>query len=158
MVLDQVTITNNSIELYNLTSVGSNFANTGVIYNAVISFFGLDTGLVVRNINTSTDLFISVLGNQDYNATFSPWQILRIMSFLTPVESDCTPMERSILRLVILLFSLAVFLIPVGLLFNNGTLSLDTNPKRLLLVFIAVIIGVIFVQIIADQVITYCPS
>jgi hypothetical protein len=88
ITLDNVTVTNLTIEFYNLTSIGSNFTNTNTTYDARADFYGLAINLIIRNINISTNLFTSTLGNQDYNATFTPGQILRIL--LSPTAAEIT--------------------------------------------------------------------
>ena len=81
-------MTNETIEFHNLTSIGSNFTNTNATYNARADFYGLDIGLTIRNINITTDLFTSVSGSQNYNATFSSGQILRINNFQNVTATD----------------------------------------------------------------------
>lgn len=80
ITLNNVTVTNLTIEFYNLTSVGSNFTNVNATYDARADFYGLEEGLTVRNINTSTDLFTSTTITQNYQAAFTPGEVLTITS------------------------------------------------------------------------------
>ncbi len=80
IIIDQVTVTNQSAEFYNLTSVNSNFTNTNATYNARADFYGLDVGLTIYNVNTDTVLFTSASGSQNYNASWISGQVLRIIS------------------------------------------------------------------------------
>ncbi len=158
MNLDQVIVTNETIEIYNLTSIGTNFTNINNTYDAVINFLGLKVDLTLRNINTSSDVFTSIIGSQDYNATLTPWQLLRVMGEQTDIViTGCSNATRAILNLIMILFALAIVLIPIGILFRNGTLSWDTDPKQLLIIFIGVILGVIFLQEIGRQIFSFCP-
>lgn len=153
ITLDQVNVTNSSIEFANLTSTGSNFVNTNATFNAIANFVGLEVGLTIRNLNTSTDLFTSATGNQDFNATFTPGQNLRIMSTTTRV---CSTGTRNLLRLTIIFFALAVLLIPIFILFMKGKIALDINTNKIILVFASLILGIIFLQVIANGVINVC--
>ncbi len=78
MVLDEVNITNVSITFHNVTSSGTNLTNTNATSTAIATFIGLTPGLTLRNVNTSTDLFISSTGAQDFNATFLAGQTIII--------------------------------------------------------------------------------
>ena len=91
ITLDLVIVTNQSAEFYNLTSVGSNFTNTNATYNARADFYGLNVGLTIRNINTQQDLFTSASGSQNYNATFTPGQVIRTI-IITDAQNACNTM------------------------------------------------------------------
>lgn len=153
ITLDNVTITSTSITFFNLTSVGSNFTNTNVTFDAIASFIGLDVGLTIRNINTSTDLFTSSLGNQDYNATFTSEQIIRIMDSETYI---CSLAIQSFLNLTLLFFVLAILSISLLIFSFNKKFSLETNPKTLIIIFVGLIFSVVFIQILANGVVSFC--
>ena len=155
ITLDNVTTTPTSITFFNLTSVGSNFTNTNETFDAVATFIGLNISLTIRNINTSTDLFTSVLGSTDFNATFTTGQVIRIMSGQTPVIL-CTTTERSVLNITVLFLSLAILLLPIFILFIKGKLSLSADPRMFIIVFVWIIIGLVFIQVIADSVFAFC--
>ncbi len=158
MTLSEVNVTNLTISFYDVNSTFSNFTNTNATYDARADFYGLQIGLIIHNVNTSTDLFTSASGNQSYNATFTPLQILRIMGEAEVVEIEiCSSLTRNVLNLTIILFALIIVLFPIGILFKNGTLSSDTDPKTFIGIFVMVIIGVAFIQAIASQIITVCP-
>ncbi len=65
-----------------MTSLGTNFTNTNLTFDAVASFFGLQIGHTITNVNTSDDLFNSTTTNQNFNATFTTGQV--IITILTP--------------------------------------------------------------------------
>lgn len=154
ITLDNVTTTVNETIFINLTSIGSNFTNTNTT-NAFANFIGLTVDLTIRNINTSTDLFTSMVGNEDFNVTFSAGQLIRILDFQTSA-SLCSPATRVILNLTVLFFALAIMIIPLSFLFNNGKLSIDSDPRILLVIFIGIILGVAFTQVIASSVVSAC--
>lgn len=93
ITLDEQITTNQTIEFFNLTSEGSNFTNTNATFDARADFFGLDIGLTIRNINTSTNLFTSASGSQAFNATFTSGQVLRIIIIPpTAAQTACNTM------------------------------------------------------------------
>lgn len=87
IVLDNVTVTSGSIQFHELNSTGSNFTNTNITFDAVASFFDLQVGLTVKNVNTSTNLFTSTISNQDFNATIIPGQTIQTL-ILQPSEAN----------------------------------------------------------------------
>lgn len=151
--LDEARVIPTAIQFHNLTSIGSNFTNINETFDARADFIGLATGLVVRNINTSEDLFISRVGDQDFNATFTPGQQIRIMRTLT---FACSSSERSLLSLTILFFALGVLVFTLMFFFVKGKLSLDIDPKIVVIVFVGLIMGLIFIQVLADGAIAVC--
>lgn len=155
ITLDQVTVTNQTITFINLTSIGSNFTNINATFDARADFIGLTPGLVVRNVNTQTDLFQSKAANQNFNATFTPSQVLIINDKLT---FKCNSAERSTLNLVVLFSALGLLAFVLMLFFSKGKELLQATPKgkTLVIVFVGIIIAVVFIQIIADQVIFFC--
>ncbi len=155
ITLDSAVVTNTSITFNNLTSVGSNFTNTNATFDAVANFIGLDVGLTIRNVNTSTDLFTSTLGDQDFNATFTTGQRLIINSFRT-LGVNCSSDVNSILKLTLIFLALVIILLPILILIINGKLSLETNPKKFIVLFVGVIIGVVFIGVVADGVVNFC--
>ena len=157
MTLSEVNVTNLTISFYDVNSTGTNLTNTNLTYNSRADFYGLAIGLTIRNINTSTDLFTSASGNQDYNATFTTEQVLRITGNITENgDYVCSSADRALLNLTTLFFALLILALPLGILFHNGTLSTDMNVKKLLIVFIGVILGIIFIQEIANSVFAFC--
>ncbi len=156
MELDEVNVTNLTISFYNVTSIGTNLTNINLTYDARVDFYGLDIGLTIHNVNASTDLFTSSSGNQDYNATFTPGQVLRITEEPTEPTYECTSADRTLLNLTTLFFAILFLALPLGILFHNGTLSTDMDVKKLLIVFIGVILGIIFIKEIANSVFAFC--
>lgn len=154
ITLDNVTVNNQSTEFYNLTSLGSNFTNTNTSL-ARADFYGLQVGYVIRNINTSSDLFTSTSGNQDYNATFTQGQLIRIMG--GPTDYVCDGADRTFLVLTIIFFALIILATVLSGVFRNGELVFDLDVKTLLIIFIAIILGVIFIQEIANSISSFCP-
>ncbi len=153
MELDEVNVTNYTISFYNVTSVGSNLTNINATYNARADFYGLDIGLTIRNINTSTDLFTSESGNQDYNATFTSGQVIRIMSDVTEEETTtCSLLTRTSLRLTVGFFALGILGIVLILIYKREEIDI----KLLLIIFISIILGVVFIQVIANSVTSLC--
>ncbi len=155
ITLDQVIVTNTSIQFHNLTSVGSNFINVNATFDARADFIGLAVGLIIRNVNTETDLFESEVGDQDFNATFTPSQVLMIVEEAT---FKCNLAERSTLNLVVLFFALGILAFTLLLFFSKGEKLFESTPttKIIIIVFIGILLGVIFIQVIADQVINVC--
>jgi len=80
MTLDNVTVTNMSIQFIGLTSVTSNFTNTNTTFDAIASFFDLAVNLTVHNVNTSTDLFTASATNGNFNATIIPGNVITILA------------------------------------------------------------------------------
>ena len=92
MTLNNVTVTNRSIQFHGLNSTGSNFTNTNTTTDAIASFFDLSENLIVFNVNTSTDLFTASATNGDFNATISPGNVIRItiISAIAPSVTSLT--------------------------------------------------------------------
>lgn len=157
ITLDTQVTTNQTIEFFNLTSRGSNFTNTNATFDAVASFFGLDIGITLRNINTSTDLFTSTTGTQDFNASFTSGQVIITNNKTTPPPTNCTPRDKAILNLIVILFALAIILVPIALLIREGKIVIkNVTLAWVIIVFIGVILGIIFIQIIADSIVDFC--
>ncbi len=154
ITLDNATVTANVTQFINLTSVGSNFTNTNATSTAFADFIGLDINLTILNVNTSIELFTSTAGDQDFNASFIAGQVLRILAGPTAVL--CGLAERAILNLTVIFFAIAVMLIPAFFLFKKGLLSIDTDPKILITIFVGIILGVVFIQVIANSVVSFC--
>ncbi|KKL05389.1 hypothetical protein LCGC14_2606510 [marine sediment metagenome] len=90
LVLDNVTVTANSIQFHNVTSLGTNFTNSNASFDAVASFFGLQVGYTITNVNETNDLFNSTALDQEFNATFTAGQVIRTITS-PPVAPGCTP-------------------------------------------------------------------
>jgi len=158
MTLDEQITTNLTIEFYNTTSAGTNLTNTNATFDARADFYGLQVGLTLRNINTSTDLFTSAAGNDAFNATFGIGELIRIMSMTTTPATVCTPGSKTFLTLALIFFALAIMIVPISVLFIRGTLSFEeTDPKILITIFITVIVGLAFIPVIASSIATACP-
>lgn len=139
ITLDNVTVTNQTIEFYSLTSVGSNFINVNETYDARADFYGLGIGLIVRNINTSTDLFTSVAGSQDYNATFTPGQVLMIMIEEEEVCAIDSILPVSTIFLIIMMIMIFKFVLPS---FNVKKLKFSLEHVVLILIGLIVLLMV----------------
>lgn len=156
ITLDQVTVTNLTIEFYNLSSIGSNFTNINTTYNARADFYGLDAGLTIRNINTSTDLFTSASGSQAYNATLISGHIIRIMNVTTP-STTCSSADRALFNVTVIFFALAILIISFSYLIIKGKISLrNIDAKTLIIIFIGIILGIIFIKVIANSITSHC--
>ena len=155
MELDLTNITEREIEFYNLTSVGSRFLDVNETYNASLDFYGLAPGLVIRNINLSTDLFESTFIIQNYEANFSSLQILKIMGELTRV---CSSLERNSLYIALGLLAIAIFLIAASMIFGEDSEYDDpqTITKKVVPAAIVLIVAVVAIKIIADNITAYC--
>ncbi len=121
--LDAVIVSNTSIQFHNLTSIGSNFTNTNATFDARADFIGLDIGLTIRNVNTATDLFTSSISNQDFNATFTSFQVLIINSgpFVSDAKLACNTMVAEIGLWPILLGLLGTIILLGAVIFALGT-------------------------------------
>jgi len=82
MTLTELVINDTAIELYNVSSIGTNFTNVNPTSNSSIYFYGLIIGLSVFHVDNSNYLFNSTVGSQNYPATFETENILRILSIL----------------------------------------------------------------------------
>ncbi len=109
----------------------------------------------MHNVNTSTDLFNSTLTSQSFNATFTLGQVL-IINNVIPAANNCGTAPTNILRLTLIFIALAILLVPIFMLFIKGKLTLDVNAKLLIVVFIGIIIGIVFIEAIADSIILSC--
>lgn len=76
---DVLNVTNDTIEFYNLTSLHTQFTNINATGDAIVQLHGIQSGLTVRNHNTSTDLYTSVSDFGNYNVTFGPGVQIRIV-------------------------------------------------------------------------------
>lgn len=156
ITLDNVTITDTQIQFYNLTSTGSNFLNSNATFTAIAEFYGLSTGLTIRNVNTSTDLFTSASGDQNFNATFTSGQTIRIMSSTT--SASCSTADKLILNLTLIFLAIVLMAVPLGLFFLKGKINIEITPQLMIIIFMAIILGVILIQPIADSIILFCPN
>lgn len=144
ITLDNVTITNTTIQFFNLTSVGSNFTNVNDSFDATANFIGLEVNLTIRNVNTSTDLFTSSVGSQNFNATFTPGQVLRIILTVVVAETSLTSACNSLLESfgVLASFIAIVFLAVIGgvlMFFIKGSGSVDLSQVSLIQIGIGVL-------------------
>ncbi len=134
MVLENVTVTNLTIEFFAISSVGSNLTNTNATFDAVANFFDLPIDFTIRNVNTSTDLFTSSLGSEDFNATFTPGQTIQILgqsSRIIPItEQTCNNLSdgfNTFFTFMPIIFTILAIIIIVSLLI--GLIFLIRNPE-----------------------------
>lgn len=153
ITLDNVTITENKIEFHNLSSIGSKFTNTNATFDARADFIGLNLSLRVRNFNTSENLFLSTLGSQNFNATFISGHTITIVLFRA---TACNLAERLILNTTLIFFALAILFIAIALMFRSGKLFLDLDARKILIVFVGVIIGVVFIAVLGQSIADFC--
>ncbi len=132
--------------------MGSNFRNTNLTSDAVATFVGLEINLTIRNINTSSNLFTSIIGDQDFNVTFSPGIVLQTII----IPSGCSTTTEAILNLAVVFLALAILFISILILFVKGKLSLTVNPKILVIVFVGIILGLVFIQAISNSIVSFC--
>jgi len=154
ITLDNVTVTNTTITFFNLTSVGSNFTNVNETFDATVRFVGLEINLSIRNVNTSTNLFSSTLGDQDFNATITPGQVLTIIESptgpVTPSESVLSAFSSSAIVIFVSLFAtLGVVFVLIFLRFGLDALTGNTNVDFNMVsasvggvIFIIVVVGI----------------
>lgn len=93
MTLDKVVVRADSIEFHEVTTRGSNFTDVNTSFNAVANFLNLPLNFTIFNVNTSTTLFTSGIGAQDFNASWTFGQVLTIGFFeeeITPGDKLCT--------------------------------------------------------------------
>lgn len=88
VTLSSFNITNQSIILNGITSRGSNFTNINSTLSAVVNFINLSIGLNVVDVNTSTNLFTSASGSQDFNATILPLEVVLVGDAFTPEPTE----------------------------------------------------------------------
>lgn len=161
MELDQVTVTSTSITFINTTSVGTNLTNSNATFDAVAEFIGLFNTRTLRNINSSTDLFTSSLGSQNFNATFSSGQVIRITAAPEPsststdsICSDITggfgsffgffPVIFTIVAIITLVLFLIMILVLVHKNRDNDEMAMNFFSNDLVTIFLGLgILGLI---------------
>lgn len=153
VTLDSTNVTNTSIEFDGVNSVLSRFTNTNLTTTAVANFVNLQDGFFIRNLNTSLFLFSSVLGNQDFNASFSPGQIIEITDTFIP---QCTQAERPILNLILIFTGLIIMLAPIIFLFVKGNLIDNVDLKFFIMVFIIIMVGLVMLVASANNLGSFC--
>jgi len=157
LVLDNVTVTANSIQFHNVTSLGTNFTNTNETFDAVASFFGLQVGFTITNVNESNDLFNSTAADQEFNATFTPGQVIRTINS-PDVSPGCTAPVRSVTTLIVIVSALALVVFSFMFFISKKELPLSNiSPKIIVMVFVGLVIGVVLIQAIANQIVNFCP-
>lgn len=163
ITLDQVTVTNQSITFINLTSVGSNFTNINATFDARADFIGLALGLAIRNLNTSTDIFLSSVGDQNFNATFLSGHTIRTQLGITPpfVEPYCSAVldglgigiETLAALGVIALLVLSLIIFAGLILFNKSTgdlSDLGIGITQLLVALVLMVVAIIISQAVCS--------
>lgn len=153
MSLDNVTVTAQRIEFYNVTTVGSNFTNTNATFNATIDFYGLAVGLIVHNVNTIENLFTPTVGNQNFNATFLAGQVLILNDATSQTDLICAGIFGGLTTFATFLaiIALAMVAVAVFFLFSSGVLTVgDMNVQQgvgiLITTGVFLTIGAIIVQ------------
>lgn len=135
VVLDAVVITAGSIQFHNISSVGSNFTNTNATFDAVATFIGLEVGRTVLNVNTSVNLFTSSSTLQDFNATFTTGQVIRIIivgataTAQQPICNSLIPGIAQFFEVAPIIFSIVAIIIT--LLIVGGIIFIVQDPSRL---------------------------
>ena len=90
MTLTKLVINDTAIELYNVSSIGTNFTNMNLTANSSLYFYGLIIDLAVFNVNISNYLFNSTVGSQDYPANFNIGNVLRILNIGVVITGNTT--------------------------------------------------------------------
>lgn len=155
--LDNVTVTPSSIIFTNLTSLGSNFSNTNLSFDATASFIGLDPSLAILNVNTSIRLFTSSIGNKNFNATFISGHVIQTINAQTAANLSCNEMVAQFVGYPVLIGLLGTIIL-LGIIIaalTTGFVTISTvglNRETILfalvtLIFIAilVIVGIIII-------------
>lgn len=155
ITLDEVIVTNQTIQFHNLTSLGSNFTNANATYEARADFIGLDIGIIVRNVNTSTNLFTSSAGAQSFNATFAVGQVIQTTNSTTDkgeVGLVCTSLldAFSTIGQFLVIIILAIIVVFIIKLFRQGEFDgrnfIVTNVVAIGLVGIITILMIILIN------------
>lgn len=169
MELDNVTVTAGSINFHDVTSLGTNLTNTNATFDAVASFFGLNLNFTLFNVNTSTNIFTSSPGAQDFNITFTPGEIIRIV--IADIDRKSTfatcnqllpgfgtffsffPIFFTILAIIIIVFMLIGLMFVVRDQSRPNPLNIDLSSSGLISAVSALgllgFIGLIFLIILA---------
>jgi len=135
VVLDNLTVNGSESIFFNVSERGSNLSNVNDTSFARAQFFGLPLGFTLRNVNSSTDLFTSVVGSRDFLAVFVPGVTVRVLGGPTLSDSDLICLNgllglQSLSDFIPLLFVVVAFLIIVGLLglllFSSGGVGFDS--------------------------------
>lgn len=151
ITLDLANITNESIFLHNVSSLGSNLTNTNPLVTATVDFIGLNLGFGIRNLNTSTTLFKSRIGSQDFGAIFIPDHTIQIIQGIV-----CTARDKAVLNLMLLFFALAIIILTFLFFFHKGDLKFNVNTKMIVIIFIGIIMGIVFFQVLGESVFNFC--
>ena len=108
--------------------------------------------MAIRNLNTSRILFTSTASDQDHNARFTPGQRLKIVN----PDFQCNSQQKPIFILIIIFGAIAVFIFTVSLIFSKGQLIRDIDAKKLITIFVIILIGVVFLDQIANNISSFC--
>lgn len=157
ITLDNATVTTETITFENVTSSNTTLTNTNLTFTSIANFIGLDIGLTLFNVNTSTDVFRSIPGSQDFNATLLPLFQLQINSL---PQNNCSQTTRSILNVTLIFLAIAIFLIPLAMLYVKGKLDIDhitSSPIKMIIAFIGVVVGIALLVAVGDLIVAMCP-
>lgn len=153
VTLDQVTVTNMSTEFYNVTSVGSNFTNNNATFLAQIDFYGLVIGHMIENVNTSTLLFTSAIGDTNFNATVAIGEVITLtvtVPVVTATSTLCTGIFGGFgsfmsLIVIVIIISAAGFIL---YLFVKDADEFDINSiaVSIIVALVTIILGWLIIQ------------
>lgn len=158
ITLDQAVITGESITFENVTSSNTTITNTNSTVTSIVNFIGLTPGLTLFNVNTSTDIFRSTAGLQDFNITLLPFINIQINSL---PQNNCSQTTRQLLNVTLLFLALAILLIPLAMLYIKGKLDITritSSPVKMIMVFMGVVIGIALLTSVADLITVMCPN
>jgi len=158
ITLDQVVVTNETITFEDVTSSNTTLINTNSTFTSIANFIGLSPGLTIFNVNTSTDIFRSTSGLQDFNATLLPFIHLQINAL---PQNNCSQTTRQILNVTLVFLAIAIFLIPLAMLYVKGKLDIDhitSSPIKMIIAFIGVVVGIALLVAVGDLVVAICPT
>ncbi len=158
VTLDQVTVTATSISFVGVTSVASNFTNANATFDARADFIDLELGMIIHNLNTSTDLFTAEAGAVDFNVTFTTGQTIQIQNLTSSADLvySCNSTERGVFNLIVLFLALATVVLTISLMFFKGKVLLNMNMQQFIMVFVGVTIAIVFIVAVADSINVYC--
>ena len=149
ITLDEATVNNQTTQFFNLTSQDSKFFNTNATSTATAEFIGLQAGLLIHNINTSTDIFTSAIGNQNFNATFTAGQVIQVRDddgfSNTVISAQCSGITDGFSLFGTLL---AIIAITVVLVMVVGTFTGQIDIRTTLMLSTLALVLVAFINIL----------
>ncbi len=115
------------------------------------NFVNLQIPLAILNLNTNNLLFTSRVGSQAFNASFTAGQIIKIIEGFA-----CNSGERGVFVGILIFSALALLVLTLMIFIKSGSVNLDVTSKIIIMVFVGLIIGVVFLGEVANTIDVFC--